>query len=514
MLLKEVFNRGPKLFPNKEAIIDGNRRFTYKEAGDRWNRLANVLIECGLKKGDCFGFLLQNCAEIIETYAAAAKAGLVVGGVNYRLSPEGMKKVIEDMGCRVLLVGAEFVDTINSLRPQLPFLETCISIGSTGAGMLEYESLLAKASPVEPDVSTSEDDLAHIVYTTGTTGAPKGAMATRKIAMNRISSSSIELSINDRDRILYPFPLFHVGFYTPLSFLVRGATVAILREWDPQEFCRIVQNEKINKTNLAPVMVNFLVNWPDVAKYDLGSLQLLMYGAAPMPMETLRRAMKLLPACKFLQCYGSSESYGTVYLKPDEHEAALSGTDESLRRISSCGRQAALCLARVVNEEGMDVKPGEIGEILIGGGLIMTGYLNKPEETAEALQDGWLHTKDLGMMDEYGYVYLVDRKAFMIITGGENVYPAQVENVLFDHPKIAEAAVIGVQDDTWGEAVKAVVVVKKGETLTQEEVIEFCRPKLANYAKPKSVDFVDALPHAATGKIDKVALKKRYAGGT
>jgi acyl-CoA synthetase (AMP-forming)/AMP-acid ligase II len=514
MMLKEVFNRGVKLFPHKEAMIDGARRFTYKEAGDRWNRLANALIDCGLKKGDRLGFLLHNCAEIIDAYAAASKTGVVVGGINYRLSPEGMQKVIEDLGCRVLLVGAEFVATINSLRPYLPFLETCISVGAEGKGMLEYESLLAKASSAEPHLHTPADALAHIIYTTGTTGAPKGAIATRQIAMNRISSAAIELSIDVSDRFVMVFPLFHVGIYIPLGFLFRGATIAILREWDPMEFCRVVQEEKINKTNLAPVVVNFLVNWPDAANYELGSLQLLMYGAAPMPMETLRRAMELLPGCSFLQCYGSSESFGAVYLKPEEHAAALSGSSESVRRMGSCGRQAVFSLARVVNEEGLDVKPGEVGEILLGGGLIMTGYLNKPEETAEAMQNGWLHTKDLGMMDEEGYIYLVDRKAFMIITGAENVYPAQVENVLFDHPKIAEAAVLGVQDDTWGEAVKAVVVAKKGELLTQEEVIEFCRSRMANYAKPKTVDFVDALPHTATGKIDKLALKQRYSGGS
>ncbi|ABB32473.1 acyl-CoA synthetase, AMP-forming [Geobacter metallireducens GS-15] len=510
MLLKEIFNRGPKLFPTKSAIIDGDRRFTYREAGDRWNRLANVLVDCGLKKGDCLGFLLMNCAEIIDAYAAGAKAGVAVGGVNYRLAPEGIKKVIEDMGCRVLLVGAEFVDTINSLRPHLPFLETCISVGTKVTGMHEYESIIAKASTMEPDVSTSGEDLAHIIYTTGTTGAPKGAMATRQIAMNRISSELIELYVDVDDRFLNVFPLFHVGFYTSLAFLSRGATVAILREWDPQKFCSSVQDYKINKTNLAPVVVNFLVNWADAAKYDLNSLQLIKYGAAPMPMETLKKAMKLLPDCKFTQCYGCSESFGVVYLRPEEHAAALNGSSESVRRMGSCGREAAFCIVRVVNEKGQDVKPGEVGEILIGGGLVMTGYLNKPEETAEAIRSGWLHTKDMAMVDDEGYIYLVDRKAFMIITGGENVYPAQVENVLHDHPKIAEVAVIGVQDDTWGEAVKAVVVPKKGEILTEEEVIEFCRPRMANYAKPKTVVFTDALLHTATGKIDKLALKKKY----
>jgi len=404
------------------------------------------------------------------------------------------------------------VDTIVSLRPQLPFLKTCISIGTEVAGMLEYESLLQKAFPVEPEVSTTADDLAHIIYTTGTTGAPKGAIATRQIAVNRICNISIEHSIDPNDKFAMVFPLFHVGVYVALGYVFRAATLAILNDWDPKDFCWLVQEERIKKTNLAPVIVNFLLNWPDTAQYDLSSLQLLMYGASPMPMETLRRAMKLLPGCKLIQAYGSSETFTPVFLKPEDHDAALSGIGELAQRLGSCGRQGALSMARVVNDDGMDVQPGEVGEILLGGGLVMTGYLNKPQETAESLRDGWFHTKDLGKVDEDGYIYIVDRKNFMIITGGENVYPAQVENVLHDHPKIAEAAVLGVPDETWGEAVKAIVVVKQGERLTEEEIIEFCRPRVANYAKPKSVDLVDALPITPTGKINKLALKRKYVG--
>jgi len=510
MLLREVFNTGPKLFPNKVAIIDGRRRFTYREMGERWNRLANALMALGLRKGDYLGFLLKNCTEVIEAYGAGAKAGVAVGGVNYRLSPAGVKTVLEDMRCRVLLVGDEFVDMINSVRTQLPFLETCISVGCEGEGMMEYESLLKKASPTEPDIQTGIEDLAHIVYTSGTTGVAKGAMATRQIAVNRICTIAIELSADASDKFIKVFPLFHVGFYVALAFIFRAATLALLKDWDPRDFCRIVETEKINKTNLAPVMVNFVLNSPDVNEYDLSSLELLMYGGAPMPMETQKRVMKLLPGCKFIQCYGCSETSSLVWLRPEDHASALSGTTGSMQRMGSCGRQGALSIAKVVNKDGTDVKPGEVGEIILGGGNIMTGYLNRPIETAEALRNGWFNTKDLAKVDEDGYIYIVDRKNFMIITGGENVYPAQVENVLFSHPKIAEAAVLGVPDDTWGEVVKAVVVVKPGEAVTQEEIIDFCRPRMANYAKPKSVDFVDALPHMPTGKIDKLILKKRY----
>lgn len=514
MLLKEVFNRGPKLFPDKLAIIDGKRRFTYRETGERQNRLANALIGLGMKKGDLLGFVLKNCAELIEAHGAGAKTGLVVGGVNYRLSADGMKTVIKDLGCRVLLVDHEYIETINSIRPELPELEICISVGGEGAGMLEYESVLGDASPIELDAAVDPDDRSSIIYTTGTTGFPKGAVATRSITMNRILNTTIELSFGPDDRYLQVLPMFHVGVFVALGPVFRGATLALMRDWDAEEFCQVVQGEKINKTNLAPVMVNFVLNWPDVIRYDLSCLELMMYGAAPMPEATMKKAVKLLPNCKFIQAYGSSETFTTVYLRPEEHAIPLGGKVDSEQRMGSCGRQGALSMARVVDPEGNDIKPGEVGEVLLGGGMIMSEYLNKPEKTKEALKDGWFFTNDLATVDEEGFISIVDRKNFMIITGGENVFPAQVENVLFSHPKITEAAVLGVPDETWGEAVKAVVTLKPGQKATQEEIIDFCRHRMANYAKPKTVDFVEELPHTTTGKVDKLALKKQYSGLT
>ena len=236
----------------------------------------------------------------------------------------------------------------------------------------------------------------------------------------------------------------------------------------------------------------------------------MLYGAAPMPEAVILKANKLLPNCRFLQAYGSAETLGPVWLQPDEHARALGGTVDSEQRKNSCGRAGVLSMARVVSEQGADVAPGEVGEVLIGGGLVMAEYLDQPEKTAAVLKNGWFHTGDLATIDEQGYISIVDRKNFMIITGGENVYPAQVENVLASHPKIAEAAVLGLPDDTWGEIVKAVVVLHSGQTATEEEIIDFCRDKMANYEKPKSVDFVPELPHGATGKLDKLTLRKRY----
>ncbi len=508
MEYRETFERGPKLFPDKIAIVDGHRRFTYRQFGERQNRLANALIGLGLKKGDRLGLLLKNCAEYFEAFGAGAESGIVIGGINYRLNPDSVEKMLVDLDCRALLVHHEFVDIIQAMRNRLPFIKTFISVGCQATDMKAYESLLDSASPEAPHVAIDRDDLAAITYTSGTTGDPKGVVTTRNIAVRRFCNIAIEMSIAPDDIFIAASPLFHVVWVTAAGFLFRADTIVCLKDWDTTEFCRLVQVEKVTKCFLAPVIINFILTLPAVSDYDLSSLRLILYGGAPMPLNVLKKAVKLLPSCLFVQSYGSTECYASIVLRAEEHAAALGGASKSVKRMGSCGRQATLAMAKVVDEAGADVAPGEVGEILLSGGLVMTGYWQKPAETAKTLRNGWCHTNDLATVDEEGYIYVVDRKNHMIITGGENVYPAQVENVLFDHPKVQEAAVIGVPDDTWGEAVKAFIVVKENETLLEDELIDFCRPRMANYAKPKIVEFVRTLPHTATGKVDKCALKR------
>ncbi len=510
MLLKELYNRGPKLYPEKVAIIDGDRRFTYRQWSKRHNQFANALQALGLKKGDVLGVLLKNGAEYMDALAATAKTGVILGGINFRLNTEGVRGILEDLGCRVLLVDHEYADMIGSLRPQVPFLETCISVGCIKEGMVEYESLLQQYPTTEPEVPTREDDPDLIVYTSGTTGVPKGCVTTRKNTMVRVSGIALEGNLNPEDRYMNVFPIFHVGVNITQTIVFVGGTNVFMRDWDVREFCRLVQEEKINKTTLAPVFLNFIINFPDLAKYDLSSLEYVRYGAAPMPTELLKRAYKILPNCEYFQALGSSETFGMTGFSQKDHRDALTGSPEAEEKLASCGRQLYFCITRVVNEDGRDVKPGEVGEIITQGANIMRGYWNKPEETSEKIKDGWLHSGDLATLDEEGYIYIVDRKNNMIITGGENVYPAQVEAALLQIPQIDEAAVLGVPDEKWGESVKAIVKVKDGEALTYEKIMDLCKDKMANYARPKSVDFVNELPHLATGKVDRVTLKNRY----
>ncbi len=508
MLLKEVYNRGPKLYPDKEAIVDGSRRFTYREWGERHNRLANALLGLGLQKGDVLGVLLKNSAEYLDALAATAKTGIILGGINYRLNTDGIKGVIEDLGCRVLLVHSEYVEIIDAIRSQIPFLKIYVSVGCEKNGMIEYEALLEQYPAIEPEVQTEDDDPDLIVYTSGTTGNPKGCLTARKQTLCRISQLAINIEMTETDRYINVFPIFHVAVNITQAIIFRCGTNVIMRDWDVREFCRLVAEEKITKTTLAPVFINFILNFPGVEKYDLNTIQQVRYGAAPMAPEILKRIARLLPNSDFHQTYGGSETSEVVALTVKDHQEALNGGEAASKRLASCGKQALYHVVRVVNTDGEDVEPGEVGEIIVKGGGVMLRYWRKPEATAEKFKDGWLYTVDLATVDEDGYIYIVDRKNNMIITGGENVYPAKVESVLYEMPEIEEAVILGVPDDKWGEAVKALIVLKAGYTLTQSEVVDFCAQRLANYEKPKSVGFIDALPHLPTGKLDRVTLKK------
>ncbi|RJG02690.1 long-chain-fatty-acid--CoA ligase [Noviherbaspirillum sedimenti] len=511
---RAAFNRGITLYPERDVLVDGDRRFTWKQWGERQHRLGNALLGLGLKKGDRVGVVLKNCAECFDAFAAGAKTGIVVVPINYRLNPDAICTIIADAECRALLVHTEFAATVQEMSARLPALEAVIAVGGAVDGLLDYESLLASASSAEPQAVHADDDLAVVIYTTGTTGDPKGAMATRRSMIMRMCCIAIEMQFGPEDRYLNSLPIFHVAGIIALGALFRCATNIILKDFIPLEFCRTVQQEKVTKAFLAPAVLNVVLNFDKVNEYDLSSLSRLLYGASPMPQEVLRRTIKVLPHCDMIQAFGASECFTIVFLSPGDHREALTGAGRVAGRLNSAGRQASLSEVRVVRDDGTNVIPGEVGEVIARSGQVMAGYLNKPKETAEAIRDGWYYTRDLATVDEDGYIYIVDRKSHMIITGGENVYPAQIENALFDHPKIANVAVIGVPDSKWGEVVKAFIVCKPGEKLTEREVIEFCAPRMASYAKPKSVEFLDSLPVTATGKLNKLELKKKYWAGS
>ena len=510
MLLKDVFRRPVKLYPEKLAVIDGNRRLTFRELDARIDRLANALLSMGISKGDRVGALLKNCAEYFEIIGAGARTGIVVVPINFRLARKELSFLLNDAQCSALILHAEYRELIRELITDGVCVGEYVVIGDLVEGMHSYEYLLKGETTQALREPLQEDDLAVILYTSGTTGFPKGAMATQRIMADRCIISAVEMSIRPDDRIINVLPMFHVSVVVGLAFLHMGATNVILREWDPKAFCETVEREKVTAMSVAPTIVHFVVNYPEVHRYDLSSFRIIQYGGSPMAEATLRAGMALFQ-CDFLQALGSTENYTSILLKPEDH--VLQGPERAMRRLMAAGREAVMVDARVVNEKTEDISPGEVGEVITRGAANLTGYWNNPEATRKVLRDGWYHTGDLATVDDEGYIFLLERRDDLIISGGENIYPKEVENILYSHPAIAEAAVIGVPDDNWGESVKALVILHKGQRLTEDEVIRYCRDNLASYKKPKSVEFVDDLPRNASGKVLKKKLREKYSPG-
>ena len=510
MLVRDAFKRAVKLFPDRLAVVDENSRRTFREFDERINRLANALMGLGVTKGDRVGILLKNRSEYLEIVGAGAKTGIVVVPINVRLVEKELAYVIGNAQCQALILEPEFSGIINSARIDLEDLRHCISLGGPTSGMLSYESLLADASPHLDDMPLDESDLAMIMYTSGTTGYPKGAMSTQRILGERCLMSAIELSIRSDDRYLTVLPFFHIAMQAALSYLYMGATNYVLGDWDERMFCQMVERENITAMCIAPTILNFVVNFRDVDKYDLSGVRTILYGGSPMPEATMKAGIRLF-SCNFVQGLGSTENYTSVILKPEDH--VLEGTQKQMKRLTAAGREAVMCEARVVTEDGQDVSPGEVGEVITRGAGNLIGYWQNPEETNKKIRDGWYYTGDLATVDEDGYIFLVERKNDMIISGGENIYPKEVENVLYSHPSIFEAAVIGIPDDQWGESVKALVVLHEEESVSESEIIAFCKENLASYKKPRSVEFLDTLPRSPAGKVLKRDLREKYWKG-
>ncbi|MCI0660685.1 MAG: AMP-binding protein, partial [Acidobacteria bacterium] len=402
-------------------------------------------------------------------------------------------------------------------RSELHGINNYIAIGGA-EGFADYETLIAKHIVDETtppmDTEASEDELAGLFYTSGTTGLPKGVMLShRNLWMNALHSFATRAP-EPHSIFLHAAPMFHLATFPALiNITLSGGTHAIMPKFDIKVLMETIERERVTSTVLVPTMINFLISHPEIGKYDLSRLRRITYGASPMPVELLKRAMKTFPGCEFIQGYGQTESSPLLTaLLPEEH--ITDGPEHITRRLASCGRPVIGVEVEVVNGEGKRIKPGEVGEVIARGPNVMMGYWKRPEETETTLRGGWLHTGDMATIDEAGYIYLVDRKKDMIISGGENVYSTEVENVIYQHPAIREAAVIGVPDEKWGEAVKAILTIRPGASLTECELIEFCAAKLADYKVPKSVEIREGeLPKSGTGKILKKELREPYWRG-
>ncbi len=514
MNIVDVILSNVRRYPEKPALICGETRLTYKEFNERCNRLANSFLSLGVGENEHFSLLSKNCHIHFELFFAAAKAGTVFVPLNYRLSPRELIYIINDSESKCLFFAKEYLPVVESIRNDLKEVKNYVCIDGSIEGYHFYEDVLKNSDSKEPDSSfIKEEDIVAIFYTSGTTGYPKGAMISHK---NRVSDMINQVTDNEyiepEDIHLNVGPLYHIGALSQSQgHIYRGCTVVILKEFDPKRIYELIEKEKINSFWAAPTMIQMLLDYPDKDKYDLSSVKTITYAGSPIPIELLKRAINFFGANKLIQFFGMTETGPQIsHLRRRDHVSE--GTEKQLKRLRSVGIECQNVHVRIVDDNDQDVPTGQIGEILVKSDGVTSGYWKKPEDTKKALKDGWFHTGDMGYLDEDRYLYIVDRKKDMIISGGENVYSAEVENVLCMHPAVSEAAVIGVPHEKWVETVKAIVVLKPGASATEDEIIEFCKRNLASYKKPTSVEFVDELPKTASGKVLKRELRERFGG--
>ena len=486
----------------KEAVVDGEARLTYADLNSRVNRLCRGLQSLGLEYGDRLGMLSYNRHQFIEVIFAAAKLGLVLVPLNWRLSADELSFIVSDAGLAGLIFDAELEDLARAFVAKSE-VERVISLARV-EGAVDYEEMLSAQDDTEPQPKREVNgDTPHIfMYTAGTTGRPKGAILTQATAFWNSVNLLVDLDFLTTDRNLVVLPMFHIGgigLFT-LPMLHIGATLVIMRAFDPAETFRLIRDEKITLFFGVPAIFQMLLSDPGFDDSGLGDLRLLMSGGAPLPVSLIHQYHDRGVILR--QGFGMSEAAPSIATLPAELAQKKAG---------SIGRPCFHLEARVVNDRGETLPPDEVGELVLKGPNLFSGYWNRPEATVEAFKDGWFHTGDMARMDADGCLYIVDRKKDMFISGGENVYPAEVEQAIYEFEAVAEAAVIGVPDAKWGEVGRAVLVVKPDMALTEEEVLGLLKGRLAKFKVPKSVEFIEALPRNAAGKVLKTELRRQYS---
>ncbi|MFZ5632184.1 MAG: acyl-CoA synthetase [Bacillota bacterium] len=508
MNIGELIALSSKHYARQDAVVFEDKTYTYREVNERVNRLANALLGLSLNKGDRVALLLHNCNQYIESDFAMAKAGLVRVSLNTRLTADDHKCVLADSEASALIFESCFLDTVMDLARSSASLKHLICVGDKKGPFLYYEELIKSGSPSEPETAVFEDDIHALVYTSGTSGKPKGVMLTHKNILSVIINLLMERDVRREDRMLHVGPLTHASGVWVLPHFIKGAVNIIHKRFDIELLLKTIQEEKITTVMMVPTMILRLLAYPGIDNYHIGSLRSLIYGGSPMPAEKIKEAI-LRFGNIFSQNYGQTEAPTTITYLPRE-DYKISGSAMEIKRLSSAGRPYIRVKVKVVNEEGAETCPGEIGEVIVKSDHVMKGYWKNDQATKEKIVNGWLYTGDMATFDDEGFLYIVDRKNDLIISGGFNIYPREIEEIIYSHPAVEEAAVIGVPDDQWVEAVKAVVVLKQGKTVTEEELISFCKKSLASMKAPKSIEIVNDLPKNPYGKIMKKELKAKY----
>jgi len=504
----DIIRRRAVQHPEATALVFNGRKTSYRELDRCASQVANALLAEGIGPQARIAHLDKNNDIFFHLMFGCAKANAVLVSVNWRLAPPEIAYIVNDAEAEILLVGEEFFPAIEKIRGELKTVRKIIAFGARHPAWESFEPWRDRQPDSDPALPLAPDDVAIQLYTSGTTGLPKGAQLTNANFVHMLPLWTRTWMMGRDAANIVLLPVFHIGGAGwGLAGIYGSCINYVHREFVPVEVLRSIERDHIKVMLLVPAMILFLVQAPQIRETDLSSLELIVYGAAPIPADLLRKALEIFP-CGFQQVYGATETTGAItLLPPEEHDP------NDAKKLLSCGYLQEGVELRIVDEQDRDVPAGTVGEIVVGGQQVMKGYWKLPEATERAFRNGVYHTGDAGYLDEKGYLYIYDRVKDMIVSGGENIYPAEVESALFGHPQIADVAVIGVPDERWGEAVKAVVVCKPGESPTPAEIIAWARERIAGYKLPKSIDFVEALPRNPTGKILKRELRAPYWQG-
>jgi acyl-CoA synthetase (AMP-forming)/AMP-acid ligase II len=508
-LLADIVRDHSAAQPDAVAMVFGERATNYRDLDRCASRVANGLVAEGFAPQTRIAVLDKNSDSFFEILFGAAKSNNVLVAINWRLAPAEIAYIINDAMAEILFVGEEYFSTVERILGDLKTVRKVIALTGAHAVWEPYHDWRDRQGESEPEVVLSPSDVALQMYTSGTTGHPKGAQLTNANLLTIVPVLTTEFARWDESDVsLVCMPLFHIGGsgYALMGFY-SGCKNVILRETVPAAILQAISLHRVTKAFMVPALLLFLLQTPGVEETDFSSLELLIYGASPIPLDLLRRSMETFK-CGFAQTYGLTETSGGItWLPPEDHDP---NGNEKMR---SCGKPHSMAEIRIFDADGSAMPVGEVGEIACRSPQNMKGYWNLPQATASTIRGEWLYTGDAGYLDADGYLYIHDRVKDLIVSGGENIYPAEVESVLFGHPAIADVAVIGVPDDVWGEAVKAIVVKKPGAEVTEQEIIDYARERIAHYKSPRSVDFATALPRNPSGKILKRELRAPYWAG-
>lgn len=506
MVIGDIIRTSARRLPDKLAVVFRGKRFTYGQLNDRVNRLANGINKLGFKQGDRISILLYNCNEYIEILFALAKLGITAVPVNFRFVGSEIEYIVNNSESQFLIYGEEFQPNVHQVKDNFEFIgpKGYLYVGTNPPEYAQsYEEFLKTNSPEEAQVDVTEEDTFYFGYTSGTTGFPKGAVRSHRCNYTLFLAVNATFGLSEEDLSLLIMPLFHSNsIWFALAQLMAGGTIYIYPSgrFNPREILEIIAEEKVTFSSLVPTMYTLIFNLPDKEKYDTNSLRILLTSSAPLMTKTKEEILAFFKHVNLFEGYGATESGLVTTLRPKDQ----------FRKVRCCGQASIGVAVKILSPDGNEVEPGVVGELFSRSPYQFEGYYKMPETNRDAFRGEWFSAGDMATYDNEGYYYIVDRKKDMIISGGENIYPTEIDDILSKHPKVLEAAVIGVPDEKWGEAVKAVVILKKDAQATAEELIRYCKDRLAGYKVPKSVDFVTEVPKSPTGKILKRQIREAY----